>query len=324
MYTLIFMSSHGNSVRQHTITRGHVLFLFSALLLLCLGGIGGFYYGLSQKQQRTSSEKELLASTEQQIEQLTQAKHQAESKLADVNEEMKDILEMVEQIQEALGILGQGGGDSSGDWVPEGTEESADTQQANAAAIAGTSEDTPEKQEPLTPSLLKQKVLLLHDHIREHQKLLDGYPSILPVKLEQEGGEKHVYWYSSGFGWRIHPLTKKREFHQGLDIKTQSGVPVIAAAAGSVVKVETNGYLGKTVEIEHEGEKFKTLYAHLKGYAEGLKVGEEVARGQIIGYVGNTGRSTGAHLHYSVYDIPKERWVNPIKYILDQQPTLSP
>ncbi len=324
MYTLIVMSSRRNLVRQHTISRGHILLFFSALLLLCLGGIGGINYGLSQKQQRTGSEKELLASTEQQIEQLTQAKHQAESELADVNEEMKDILEMVEQIQEALGILGQGGGDSSGSWVPEETEGSADTQQANVPAMDGTSNDRHEKQEALTPSLLKHKILLLHDHISEHQKLLDGYPSILPVKLEQEGGEKHVYWYSSRFGWRTHPLTKKREFHQGLDIKTQSGVPVIAAAAGSVVKVGMSGYLGETVEIDHEGEKFKTLYAHLEGYAEGLKVGEKVARGQIIGYVGNTGRSTGAHLHYGIYDMPKERWVNPIKYILDQQPTLSP
>ena len=119
-------------------------------------------------------------------------------------------------------------------------------------------------------------------------------------------------------------MTKKREFHQGLDIKTQSGVPVIAAADGSVVRIERSGYLGKTIEIAHEGEKFKTLYAHLQDYAEGLKTKEKVTRGQIIGYVGNTGRSTGAHLHYGVYDIQKERWVNPIQYILDQRPTFSP
>ena len=176
----------------------------------------------------------------------------------------------------------------------------------------------------LTPSTLKHEILSLYDYISEHQKQLDGYPSILPVKLQQENGEKYSYWYSSGFGWRIHPLTKKREFHQGLDIKTLSGVPVIAAANGIIVKAETNGYFGKTVEIEHEGDHFKTLYAHLKDYAEGLEVEQKVTRGQIIGYVGNTGRSTGAHLHYAVYEIEKERWVNPIKYILDQQPTLSP
>jgi murein DD-endopeptidase MepM/ murein hydrolase activator NlpD len=316
------MSSRKNTVRQHTINRGHILFFFLALLLLCLGGIGGINYGLFQKQQRASSEEKLLASTKKQIEQLTQEKRQAESKLADVNEEMEEIHQMAEQIQEALGILGQGGGDSA--WVPDGSEGSADTQQANVSAPGDTSEDTHEKQESLTPSPLKHEIQRLHNHISEHQKQLDGYPSILPVKLEQEGGEKHVHWYSSQFGWRIHPLTKKREFHQGLDIKTQSGVPVIATANGSIVKIEKNGYLGKTIEITHEGDTFKTLYAHLQDYAEGLKVREEVTRGQIIGYVGNTGRSTGAHLHYGVYDIQKEQWVNPITYILDQKPVFSP
>ena len=324
MYTLIFMSSRRNSVRQHRIHRGHVLFFFCTILFLFLGAIGGLNYGLSQKQQRTSSEDKLQSGTEKKIEQLTQAKLQVELELIEVNEEMKSIRRMAEQIQQALGIFGQGGGDSSASWAPEGTEGSADTQQETVSAMGGTSDDTDEKQETLTPSILKHEILLLYDHISEHQKQLDGYPSILPVKLQQEDGEKQVYWYSSQFGSRTHPLTKKREFHQGLDIKTRSGVPVIAAADGKIVKVKRNNYLGKTIEIDHEGDQFKTLYAHLKDYTDGLKVRQKVTRGQIIGYVGNTGRSTGAHLHYGVYDMGNKRWVNPIKYILDQQPTFSP
>jgi len=62
----------------------------------------------------------------------------------------------------------------------------------------------------------------------------------------------------------------------------------------------------------------------LQDYAEGLKVGAKVTRGQVIGYIGNTGRSTGPHLHYGIYNMQKEQWSNPIKYILDQKPTLSP
>ena len=324
MYTLIFMSSRRNSVRQHRIRRGHVLFFFCTILFLFLGAIGGLNYGLSQKQQRTSSEEKLQSGAEKKIEQLTQAKLQVELELTEVNEEMKSIRRMVEQIQQTLGIFGQGGGESSASWVPEGTEGSADTQQETVSAIDDTSDHTPEKQEALTPSMLKHEILPLYDYASEHQSQIDGYPSILPVKLQQENGEKYGYWYSSGFGSRTHPLTKKREFHQGLDIKTRSGVPVIAAADGRVVKIERNGYLGKIIEIDHEGDRFKTLYAHLKDYADGLRVGQKVTRGQIIGYVGNTGRSTGAHLHYGVYDMENKRWVNPIKYILDQQPTFSP
>ena len=236
---------------------------------------------------------------------------------------MKDIHQMAAKIQQTLGILGQGGGDSSVSGVSNGTEGSGDTQQENVSVTDDASDDTHKKQEVLTPSILKHEILPFYDYVSERQRQLDGYPSILPVKLQQENGEKYGYWYSSGFGWRTHPLTKKREFHQGLDIKTRSGVPVIAAADGRVVKIERSGYLGKTIEIDHEGDEFKTLYAHLKDYADGLRVGQKVTRDQIIGYVGNTGRSTGAHLHYGVYDMKRKRWVNPIKYILDQQPTFS-
>ena len=323
MYTFIIMSSRGNSVRQHVIDHGRVLVFYLAIFAVFLTMIGGLGYGLFQKYHEAGAEKRLQASLEEN-DKLMEEKLQVALELAGVNEEMTEIRQMAEKIQQTLGILGQGGGGSSVSGVSEGTEGSADTRQENASATDGTSDDTHEKQEVLTPSILKHEILPLYDYVSEHQKQLDGYPSILPVKLQQENGEKYGYWYSSGFGRRTHPLTKKSEFHQGLDIKTRSGVPVIAAADGRVVKIKRSSYLGKTIEIDHEGDEFKTLYAHLKDYADGLRVGQKVTRDQIIGYVGNTGRSTGAHLHYGVYDMKKKKWVNPIKYILDQQPTFSP
>ena len=324
MYTFIIMSSRGNSVRQHSISQGHVLLLFCIILGLFLAAIGGLNYGLFQKQQRTSSEKELRTSMEQEIERLMLAKRQVESELAEINEEMNSIRYMAERIQQTLGILGQGGGDSNITWSPGEVEEQAEPRQEDSSAITDTTVYARETQELLTPSTLKQVVQPLYDYLNEHQKQIDGYPSILPVKLQKANGEKYIFWYSSRFGWRTHPLTEKREFHRGLDIKTRDGVPVIAAAHGTVVKVGKRGYLGNTVEIIHEASQFKTLYAHLKGYAEGLKVQEKVMRGQTIGYVGNTGRSTGAHLHYGVYNMGKKEWVNPIAYIFDQQSTVSP
>ena len=323
MYTVIVMSSRGNSVRQHLINQEHILLFVFAISVLLLAGISGIGYGLFQKYHEAGADKKLQASLEEN-DKLVKEKLQVELELADVKEEMKDIREMAAKIQQALGILGQGGGDSRVSGISNGIEGSDDTQQENISATDDASDGTREKQEVLTPSILKHEILPLYDYVSERQKQLDGYPSILPVKLQQENGAKYGYWYSSGFGWRIHPLTKKREFHQGLDIKTRSGVPVIAAADGEIVKIQRSGYLGKTIEIDHEGDGFKTLYAHLKDYAADLKVGHKVKRDQIIGYVGNTGRSTGAHLHYGVYDIKKERWVNPIGYILDQRPTFSP
>lgn len=321
MYTIILMSSRGNSVRQHTIGRGRVFFLCLVVFIVCLAAIGGIGYGLFQQRQSINAEEKLQANQEE-IQQLRQAKLQIESELAIINEEMKDIRHMAKTIQEALGIFGQGGGNLP--WGSEGTEEQTAAPQENAKATTDAATHEDEMQKSLTPRILKEEILPLYNYTSTYEKQIDGYPSILPVKLQQENGEKFDFWYSSPFGWRTHPLTKKREFHQGLDIKTRAGVPVVAAADGTVVTIETRGYFGKTIEITHEGDQFKTLYAHLQGYAENLKVGDKVMRGTIIGYVGNTGRSTGSHLHYSIYDTKKEEWVNPINYILDQQPTFSP
>ena len=323
MYTLILMSSRGDSVRQHTITRGHVLLFSIAAFTLLLAAIAGLGYGFFQKQQKAISEKSLQANMEK-IDGLVRAKLQVESELAAINEEMNGIRQMARQIQQTLGILGQGGGVDNITWTPEETEERAGEQQDDTSAISDAAIHAHEGQGPLTPNLLKQEIQPLYDYVSAHQKQIDEYPSILPVKLQQANGQKHAFWYSSGFGRRTHPLTKRREFHQGLDIKTRAGVPVIAVADGTVVQIGKSGYLGNTVEIRHEASQFKTLYAHLKGYADKLKVGQKVARGQTIGYVGNTGRSTGAHLHYGIYDIDEKKWVNPISYILDQQPTFSP
>lgn len=322
MYTLIFMSSRGNSVHQHTISHGRVLFFSLVVFIVCLAAIGGIGYGILHKRQSIDAEKKLQANQEE-IQQLRQAKLQVESELAIINEEMKDIRHMTKKIQEALGIFGQGGGDSP-PWESEGSEEQTAVQEENTEATTDAAAQEDEMQKPLTPHILKEEILPLYNYTRTYQKQIDGYPSILPVKLQQENGEKYNYWYSSPYGWRIHPLTKKREFHQGLDVKTRAGVPVIAAANGTVSKIETSGYFGKTVEIIHEGDHFKTLYAHLRDYAENLKIDQKVVRSEIIGYVGNTGRSTGSHLHYAIYDAKKEKWVNPINYILDQQPTFSP
>ncbi len=318
MYTFIIMSSHKDSVRQHVIGRGFLLLLSCVILGLFFAAIGGFTYGLFQKRQRVSTENELQTRLEKEIQQLTQAKHQVESELAAVNKEMNDIRQMAEKIREVLGILGQGGELNTTASVGE-----SELHQTDITAFTDAVPDT-DAQQKLTPSILKEELRTLYDYINAYQKQLFGYPLILPVKLQQENGEQYAFWYSSHFGWRNHPLTKSREFHQGLDIKTRAGVPVIAAADGTVVQVGKKGSLGNTIEIVHEASGYKTLYAHLQGYAEGLKVKQKVVRGQIIGYLGNTGRSTGAHLHYGIYDMKKEKWRNPTLFIFHQEPTLSP
>jgi murein DD-endopeptidase MepM/ murein hydrolase activator NlpD len=115
-------------------------------------------------------------------------------------------------------------------------------------------------------------------------------PDILPVSLEKG-------WVSSEFGMRVHPITKKKKMHDGIDLAVDEGVPVKAAADGKVIFAGDGGGYGNLVKIDH-GNGIETRYAH----ASALKVneGDFVRRGQVIALAGHTGVATGDHLHYEV------------------------
>lgn len=102
---------------------------------------------------------------------------------------------------------------------------------------------------------------------------------------------------SSRFGRRLHPISKKWKAHRGVDYAASTGTPIRATADGKVIHAGRKGGYGKTVILRHAG-RFSTLYAHMNGYAKGIKSGTRVKQGQVIGYVGSTGMSTGPHLHY--------------------------
>jgi murein DD-endopeptidase MepM/ murein hydrolase activator NlpD len=104
---------------------------------------------------------------------------------------------------------------------------------------------------------------------------------------------------TSGFGMRRHPLLGYSKMHTGVDFGVPTGTPIRAAGAGSVELAGRHGAYGIAVVLQH-GDKYKTLYAHMSKLAAGIRRGSKVNQGQIIGYVGSTGRSTGPHLHYEV------------------------
>lgn len=127
-------------------------------------------------------------------------------------------------------------------------------------------------------------------------------PSIAPV----------LGLMTDGFGSRSDPFTGRRAFHRGLDISARRGTPVVAPADGVVVFAGRSGGLGRTVRIAH-GFGYTTVYGHLDSID--VAPGDEVRRGTRIGALGNSGRSTGPHLHYEVHE--DGRAVNPLYYILD-------
>lgn len=139
--------------------------------------------------------------------------------------------------------------------------------------------------------------------LEQRELQISSTPAISPVKGI----------LTSGFGFRRDPVHGSRAFHQGIDIAASRGVPVTAAADGMVIRTGRNGGLGKAVYISH-GFGVVTRYGHLSEIT--VKQGDEIRRGELIGKVGNTGRSTGYHLHYEVHVDGKA--VNPLAYILDR------
>lgn len=139
--------------------------------------------------------------------------------------------------------------------------------------------------------------------LHEQLRLISSTPAITPAKGI----------LTSNFGSRRDPITRGRAFHAGLDIAATPGAPVRATADGLVTRAGRNGGLGKSVFLSH-GYGLATRYGHMSKIE--VKAGQRVKRGDIVGYVGNTGRSTGYHLHYEVHLDGKP--VNPVAYLLDQ------
>ena len=142
------------------------------------------------------------------------------------------------------------------------------------------------------------------DLAKNKSKMLASIPAIQPV------ANKDLKRMASGYGYRIHPIYKTRKMHYGMDFSAKVGTEIYATGDGVVSKVKRSkrGY-GNYVKINH-GFGYETLYAHMSKYI--VKKGQKVKRGEVIGYVGNTGISTAPHLHYEVRKDNKK--INPVNF----------
>ncbi len=137
--------------------------------------------------------------------------------------------------------------------------------------------------------------------LKNKKERLDSTPSIFPV----EG------IITSPYGYRTNPLTNRREFHRGIDILNDEGTPVISPADGEVILIDKNSLWGNKISIAH-GYGIITEYGHLKEIS--ASKGQKIKRGDLIGILGSTGRSTGPHLHYQIWI--NENVTNPLGYII--------
>jgi len=230
-----------------------------------------------------------------------------ESELDALRQTMERIRKDENTIRSFLGVE-KSGDETNG--LGQGGEPSPDlsTIAPNDAMASGS---VPFPAKPKEVSVLQRAKSLeldlqeLVETMRSQRENWEGTPSSMPVSVND-------YWFSSGFGWRRSPFPGLKEFHNGLDISSGKGTPIIAPADGTVIKRGYDKYLGKFLKIDH-GRKIITTYGHLSAYH--VSPGQKVQRGDIVASMGNTGLSTGHHLHYMIK--VKDRCVNPLHYILN-------
>jgi murein DD-endopeptidase MepM/ murein hydrolase activator NlpD len=227
--------------------------------------------------------------------------------------ELVEIREKARFIQKFLGLKGDG--EHEGRIGQGGMEISPERMLSRSDWTSSQNHPSPKKQldsptgitslRSTDPYQLNKDLESIIGTLEERQERLDSMPSISPVDPKES-------WLSSSFGLRTSPFTGKKQFHPGVDIAGSKGTPIFAPAKGKVSFVGKNGSLGLCIEIEHNSS-FKTTYGHL--LESSVKKGRQVQRGDIIGYMGDSGRSTGYHLHYEIEK--KGKRVNPLDYMMD-------
>jgi len=194
---------------------------------------------------------------------------------------------------------GVGGGAPDDEPVPE-AEPPAEAPASNGPAVieSGTIRTLSQKALSIENNLTSLLSFFESDSLR-----LASTPSIMPA----------AGWIASVFGHRNDPFTGAWTMHWGIDISTNIGNPIMATADGIVIKVQTDKYLGKNVTISH-GNGFTTVYGHMSNFA--VSAGQKVKRRDIIGYIGQTGKAAGPHVHYEVFRDGKR--VDPRNFLLEE------
>ncbi len=304
-YTVLFIDDKGNPVRETLVSKRfiRVVSIFT-FMVLCVIGAGGYHY--LQLHRAVADRGILISKLDEQAAQVESQRKQIQTFAEDINT-LKSSLMSLNDFEQKIRIM------ANLEYKPE---------QASLFAIGGSLPDD------LDPDIsLKQDhdrlVRQMHDHMEQVEQATTVQENSFSTLLKSLESKRNllaatpslrptVGWISSNFGYRVSPFTGRREFHKGLDIATRKGTPIIAPADGVVTFAGKKWLIGNMVTLDH-GYGMLTRYGHMFKLLK--KKGDRVKRGEVIALVGNTGRSTGPHLHYEVRlnGVP----VNPVKYILD-------
>jgi murein DD-endopeptidase MepM/ murein hydrolase activator NlpD len=295
-YTLLILPKKDSSAKKislsSTLVKGVSIFVMGLILFVMY--ISYDYIHIRREQAELKRLKQQTAEQRKQIDGLVTKVDQFSIKMDELRQFDKKIRIMAKLVtgRDKEQLLGIGG--------PESEENRLRSKMAadDKTMIAGIdrrvdrlADDAVTREQSFTALLLR---------LQEKKSLLAATPSTWPV----------LGWVTSEFGKRISPFGNETEFHKGIDIATRIGRPIQTPADGIVAEVAYEHGLGRMIRIDH-GQGVSTIYGHLSKAA--VRAGATVSKGDRIGYVGNTGSTTGSHLHYTVLlnGIP----VNPRRYI---------
>lgn len=294
-----YYDSETLSYRKIEPRKGRTLgFVILSALGIILSGLFFFLLYLNLPYIETPKEKGLqreLANAELRLELLNRKMDQAQAVLTEIQERDNNLYRVyfeANPIPDEQRLAGFGGINRYKDW--EGFD--------NSNLLVSTAK----RLDVITKQIVIQSKSL--DEIaglaEEKEKLLAAIPAIQPVRNED------LTRMASGFGYRTDPFTKARKFHYGMDFTAPRGTPVYASGDGVVERADATaaGY-GRHIRISH-GYGYESLYAHL--YKYNVRKGQRVKRGDLIGFVGSTGRSEAPHLHYEIFKDGGK--INPIHF----------
>lgn len=299
---IIFISNNSERARKLALTKVHIVLLMSALLLVIVTVALSLNFVSLRYADRIDAPllRAVLVNPQEERHQKIQTHLQDNlnimaSKLGQMQAQLLRLDALGERLAESSGIKS---GDFSFNQMP-GQGGARNDLSAEALSFSEFSLKLQELSNMLderTDKLGALDSLLRHDRITKFV-----LPSEMPVETD---------WFSSGYGYRIDPFTGKRAFHEGVDFTAEVGAPIKAAAGGVVIYSDRHPEYGNMVEVDH-GDDLVTRYAHASTRL--VNLGEVVLQGQKIAEVGNTGRSTGPHLHFEIRH--KDKPQNPAKFL---------
>jgi murein DD-endopeptidase MepM/ murein hydrolase activator NlpD len=299
-YTLLIIPhKKKDSVKKFLATPIHfrIVTVVSVVLFCFFGYCAVDYLTIKLEQMELANLRELASTQQEQIDTL-------QEKISFFDRQLADLKQVDEKIRNmASELTGKRGKGAVKDKTPareqlRGIGGPMPADEAGRNQLTGLNRRMDRLLEDA--SARERSLAELHEYLRAQRSLAAVTPSIWPV----------AGWVTSEFGRRTNPFGGRGEFHTALDIAAKLGAPIQAPADGIVANVEKRPDMGLMVQIEH-GRGIQTLYAHL--FRSAVSKGQVVKRGDVIAYVGNSGRSTGAHLHYSVS--LNGVYVNPRNYL---------